>query len=165
MADWTEIRDAVQAEWGTVSGVGEVSNYRRYLTKTETARSELTSVIAGKTQIAFADIDLQSASLAVNGWGDADTWDVSADVVLMGRVIRSQRDSDASGAAFGVLLWNLFLSASKAIARVSSDPSLAARVPVEIVANDLREFGMPGVGGTVCHYGEILIRVQNTEAI
>ena len=167
MADWATIRDAVQTEWATFSGVGEVSNYRRYITKTETARSELTDVIAGKTQIAFADIDLQSASLIVNGWGevDPDTWDISADVVLMGRVIRSQRDSDASGAAFGVLLWNLFLGASKATTRILGSPEMAARVPVEIVANDLREFGMPGIGGAVCHYGEILIRVTNTEAI
>lgn len=165
MATWAAVRDAVQAEWGTVSGVGDVYNFRRYVTKAETAQSAFANVISGKTQIAFADIDLQSAPLTVNGWGDGTTWDISADVVLMGRVIRSQRDSDASGAAFGVLLWNLALAAMKATARIVGSPAMAARQPVEIVANDLREFGMPGIGGAVCHYGEILIRVQNTEAI
>ena len=165
MSSWATIRDAVQAEWATVSGVGDVYNYRRYITKTETARSDLVNTVSGKVQIAFADIDLQSASLTIHGWGNGTTWDVTAETVLVGRAIRSQKDGDTSGATFGVLLWDLLLAASKSVARVTGDPSLAARVPVEIVANDLRDFGMPGIGGAVCHYGEILIRVPNLEAV
>lgn len=167
MADWAAIRDAVQVEWATATGVGDVYNYRRYVTEAEDARAAMLNTIEGKQQIAFADIDLATAALSVNGWGEVDpnTWDVSADVVLMGRVIRSQKDADASGAAFGELLWKLFLGASRATARIVGTPSLAARQPVEIVANDHREFGFPGIGKAVCHYGEIHIRVQNTEAI
>lgn len=154
MAGYSALRDAIVTALEGVSGIGDVHNYERFITRRDEADVAFQATVGSTTMLQFADVSLTGITYRLSSSATATTWRYEADTTFRLRFFRSWNDGDASGRGFALMLE----AALQAVVTVmaSLTPRLA-RINAAITANEARLFGYPGSGDVLSHYGEIIV--------
>lgn len=158
MATYAQMRDALVAALESVSGVGDVHNYRRLITDATAAREAFTQPFGADRIVQFADVDLASLRYDPLGWGDGDDYRMGGPVRFTVRIFRGLNDAAATGRTFAALLETAVHALSMCMRALV--PRLE-RVSVTLVENNHRMFAFPGVGDVLAHYGELAVELPN----
>lgn len=161
MASYTTLRNALVTALEAVDDIGTVHDYRRYIVKADEARTAFVTTIDSVEQVAFADVDLTQMSLTPSAWQPSGMR-MGGSVTFGVRLLRSLNDGDASSRAFALVVEDAAEAACAAFTGVSP---VQYRVTVDVAVNEHRGVEFPGIGGVLCNYAELVVRLDDWRTV
>lgn len=163
MATYAQVRDAIAARLNTVSGIGNVQDYRRTAQTYAQLESAFTATISAQKQIRGWSIAWESGELTPSGIQGNGTMRMTGQETWVIRGYMSANDAQATDRTWSALIESVMAALTTCMAALIPRQS---HVQVLLRQNVFAVFDVPGVGQqAIVHMAELAVVLHNERVI